>query len=191
MVQKHVPDIAVFVDGLNDAERGQDNKPAFSDVFAQSFEKLQDVGRQSPARYSRWSSLVETAYKKTPVERAVNYLKWRLRPEDMPTQERDMSPENACDCYINNVALIQTSCRRFDVTPLFVWQPIPGYKYDMKYHLFAAPDQYEHHGRVYAEMATRLSQHDLGTCEKYFLWCADIQDGETECLYVDSHHYTA
>jgi hypothetical protein len=90
--------------------------------------------------------------------------------------------------YQRNKALIEGVCRQFSVTPIFVWQPVPDYKYDMRYHLFTKPNTYRNHVAGYSEMAKLAGAGSLGT---NFLWCADIQEHEKECVYVDVHHYTA
>jgi len=72
----------------------------------------------------------------------------------------------------------------------FVWQPIPLYKYDLSYHLFAKADfgsnRFARYG--YAEAARRVESQPPGA---NFIWCADLQEGLKEPLYVDKVHYTA
>ena len=70
----------------------------------------------------------------------------------------------------------------------FAWQPVPTYKYDLAHHDFHS----EGFGRVaitrvgYPEMA-RVAQAGAGGAN--FVWCADIQEGRREELYLDLVHY--
>ena len=62
----------------------------------------------------------------------------------------------------------------------------------MKYHVFAHSKSrfnFEHYDRYgYPAMARLAGDGGLG---RNFLWCADIQEGETAGLYVDRCHYRA
>jgi hypothetical protein len=46
LFQGHVPDIAIFVDGLNDLPRGSDNKPAFNNQLAEVPSVSRDLARK-------------------------------------------------------------------------------------------------------------------------------------------------
>jgi len=84
--------------------------------------------------------------------------------------------------------MIEQLCSQFGVGPVFVWQPAPGYKYDTKYHLFARPEADAAIHDYYDTMRELLQQEPQ---KPDFLWCADMQEGRTECLYCDHLHYTA
>jgi hypothetical protein len=73
---------------------------------------------------------------------------------------------------------------------VFVWQPIPLYKYDLRFHLFAASDFGSNYFARwgYRYMEERVRAQPPG---EDFLWCADIQESRAEPLYVDKVHYTA
>jgi hypothetical protein len=75
------------------------------------------------------------------------------------------------------------------VKTLFVWQPVPMYKYDTRYHPFAARrwGQYALVKYGYPEMAEFVRRNPPGD---NFLWCADMQEKLTEPLYVDATHYS-
>ncbi len=92
--------------------------------------------------------------------------------------------------YAANRRTIRAIAAAWGVRPLFVWQPIPTYRYDLRYHFFGDSDfginNYAAFG--YARMAERLRQEPAGTD---FLWLADLQQGVRQPLYVDRVHYTA
>jgi hypothetical protein len=89
--------------------------------------------------------------------------------------------------YLANKRMIEATAQQFNIRSVFVWQPIPYYKYDRRYHPFSgtsnghAQPGYEHMRRV-------VDSQDMGS---NFLWCADMQEGMQERLYVDSVHHTA
>jgi hypothetical protein len=66
----------------------------------------------------------------------------------------------------------------------------PTYKYDLRLHPFAA-DGFGELGRIrygYPLMAQKVKE---GAAGANFLWCADLQEGAKEGLYVDWVHYSA
>jgi hypothetical protein len=77
----------------------------------------------------------------------------------------------------------------YGVRALFVWQPVPTYRYDLRFHLFGEFDfeqnNYAHFG--YARLRERMG----ATFGEDFLWLADMQEPLREPLYVDQIHYTA
>ena len=86
--------------------------------------------------------------------------------------------------------MIELIANGYGVKPIFVWQPVSMYKYDQNSHLFA---KYGFGGHIhtaegYRAMETRKSQSDLGQA---LLWCADIQEGVKQPLYIDLTHYSA
>ena len=87
------------------------------------------------------------------------------------------------------MTLIQADAEAFHTQPIFVWQPVPTYKYDEQQHLFRAGGYGQHHssGLGYATMAKRVQVHPLGD---NFWWLADIQEKIEKPLYVDIVHYT-
>lgn len=92
--------------------------------------------------------------------------------------------------YLANRRLISAAAGAWGVRLLFVWQPVPTYRYDLRYHLFGDLDfekvSYSIFG--YPRMADLTRRQPLGPD---FLWAADLQDGVQQPLYVDLVHYTA
>ena len=80
--------------------------------------------------------------------------------------------------------MIDAVAATYSVKTLFVWQPAPGYKYDLTSHLFAgrAVGQYDVHRRIYPLVERLMRKNFFG---ENFIWAADIQEGVHECLYVD------
>jgi len=168
--QGHKPDLAIFVDGLNDLWFPRDS-PCFSQVAAAAFGK-------DPTYLVLRTLSISRIFRKVQKETLT------LKPIEAQEQVRPILQR-----YQSNVKLIESACRAFGTTAVFVWQPVPSYKYDTKYHLFyLSPKSYQSQAYGYPEME-RLYKN--GAFGPDFLWCADLQQDEKECLYVDGHHYTA
>lgn len=92
--------------------------------------------------------------------------------------------------YVANKRAIGAVAEAFTAAAAFVWHPVPTYKYDLRLHpfsktgwqgLFITRRGYE-----------RAAEHvRAGLWGKRLIWCADIQAGANEPLYVDRWHYTA
>ncbi len=93
------------------------------------------------------------------------------------------------DRYLQNKKIIESTSRFYDVTPVFVWQPAPAYKYEPRYHSFVANGLGVHtrHRYGYAALADMIRDRPL---EGNFLWLADIQEQSGESLYIDLIHYS-
>jgi len=169
------PDIAIFLDGLNE------------------FWQLEDTPHPWPTSNrslaeSTFSSLVGDL----PMTRAAGAVRRLFAGSRSPSQhEITATAMHVVDRYQRHERTIRSICRAFDVAPVFVWQPVPTYKYDLSYHLLMTDDQrqeYVFHNVGYAEMDRRERRGELGSD---FLWSADLQQDEKECVYVDACHYTA
>lgn len=189
-----VPDLAIFVDGLNDFYHAA-NEPLFTDRF------------RSLVQHETASSLKSLALA-TSLGRVVRGFGRKLAPsapaEEAAAQGLTDSPDGTgrpadggspmsvevVERYLANKRMIEAVAEPFGVTPIFVWQPVPTHEYDLQYHPFAVGG-FEGHGaseQGYAYMAERVEANPLSD---NFLWLAGIQKDEKQALYVDKVHYTA
>jgi len=92
--------------------------------------------------------------------------------------------------YGETKKLIEAVSAVYNIRTVFAWHPIPLYKYDLKYHLFAGEGfaDTSWSNDAYRHMAAYVQDHPLGN---NFIWCADVQEESREPLYVDRYHYTA
>lgn len=199
LMQGHVPQIAFFIDGINDSSQ-MNNRPAFSREMAGAFDTV--VGfdlSQSPATASATylQRLVEVGFVRLPIGRLVEYLKSHLpvfnRLQELAgggqvNEAESESLRQACETYFMNKLLIEQACQALGVLPVFVWQPAPGYKYELKHDLFAGQNKFERQGEFYRTMLEQLEQRPP---DPRFIWCADMQENAAECLYCDHLHYTS
>lgn len=180
-----VPHIAIFVDGLNDFY--YHDTPRFSNELAAVV-----AGNGSASRGASWSRFA--------LGRALGSVSARLR-----NQSADVSSSNASAAasqeaagdiverviarYLANKELIEAVAIAHRVSPVFIWQPVPTYKYDEHNHLFKG-DDYGRHER--SRVGYRVMKERMGAIppEQRFFWLADIQAELREPLYVDQVHYS-
>jgi hypothetical protein len=98
--------------------------------------------------------------------------------------------ESVIKRYLNNMLQIKAISNAYGIVPVFVWQPIPTYQYDLTNHIFN-PDRLGCH--INSKIGYPL-MHDLQAYQVLgdsFIWAADIQKDLKEPIYVDAFHYTA
>ena len=189
-----VPDLALFLDGLNEF--------AFPAGPAET-QRLKAVFAAGTDKTHRWGWI-----ESLPMTRLAHYSRRAVvsaASNRRRTDPRNTTPTAAFDDgkyhdpeiiagvikrYFANKTFIEAIAREYKTNAVFVWQPIPLYKYDLHYHLFATDDFgsnfFARYG--YRYMEERIKATPPGDD---FLWCADIQESLTEPLYVDKVHYTA
>jgi hypothetical protein len=196
--QGMLPRLAIFVDGLNEFYDLGD-MPGSTKFLSAAAE-----GRMPPG-----PSLLESL----PIYRAAASLERRLQgalylnlgghADDFDGWHSDvwkgaLNPAVAGPAiqrvmrrYQESTKTIEAVASAYHVSTVFVWQPVPAYKYDLKYHPFYQASRGWTHLTLlslgYPEMA-RSAQGLIP--DRNFLWCADIQEDSHERLYVDSIHYS-
>jgi len=201
LVSGFVPDMAIFVDGINEFYTVND-EPHFTNRLEQFFDSGQS------AICMEQTNLESKLLKKLPMTRAARSLKNRVgkiltgnsgttladKQEEVSFDEGIYNDEyiitSVVDRYLENKRLVEAMAAAYSIQPVFVWQPAPTYKYDLNYHLFTKggfnSHSYSRYGYQY--MAEFVKEKPLGD---NFLWCADMQEQLQEPLYVDKVHYSA
>ena len=189
LVSGVVPDVAVFVDGLNDFYN-RSGDPEYTERLRDFMARGGDVTSYSLA----------DALAALPIGRAAMWVRAGLSPpvarpmERGATGPRDALPvetaaERILTRYLENRRLIEAAARAFDVRVLSVWQPVPAYGYDLRYHAFRgeAYGVYPYLRAGYSRLAAQAAGRGLG---EDFAWCADIQQKLHQPLYLDQVHYS-
>jgi hypothetical protein len=184
------PDLAVFIDGLNDfffIEAG--DRPALTGSLESLVERKEHAG---PAPFA-------AVVNQLPVMKLL--ARWRLLPTPppvmlsgpqvasghLPAFDDPAVSDWVIRRYVANKMLIDGAAGAAGVRAVFVWQPVPTYKYDLTYHTFKGTFGRTEYARFgYPRMADYTRTHPLGP---NFVWCADIQEDLQELLYVDQVHY--
>ena len=200
LIAGHVPDAAIFIDGINEVWSFWDPKlldewkdePAFANLYRQCLnqstaEKVKAcIGELPSVRLIReWLGQFQNSEKES--EQSLRHL-------SAPT-EGDKSKFyryllKVLQRWLDNKEMIEAVGERFSVRTFFVWQPSPAFQYDLRYHPFLK-------GGTGWEMPTRMLYtlvEDLSKRNRIggnFLYYADMQAEKKEPLYVDRTHYTA
>ena len=177
LLEGGVPDIAVFVDGINEFAFNQPwLTPSLRAFMA------------TPVKKS-----VATLIQNLPVTRLIE--KWKARrdlakPEHVGHYNDRRYLDTNIERYLANRRLIQEVAAARGIKVLFVWQPTPLYAYDLGANAFRDFDfGFNNYSRFgYPLFEKKLRQQPLGND---FLWAAEIQRGSSEPLYVDQIHYSA
>ena len=100
--------------------------------------------------------------------------------------------QSVVERWLANKKMIESLAAAYGVRTIFVVQPIPLYKYDLRYHFFLHSDK-EFGGFIRAKYGYPLmgELHAQGKLGPDVLWLADMQQDKRENLYVDSVHYNA
>jgi hypothetical protein len=178
----HVPELAVFIDGLNDFYH-HDGNPLFT---------------ESLGRFVSGEIRKITFFSKLPVTRLFHALLGdngkgsSATPGGHPGNVRHDDPEvlgGVIARYFENKKIIEAVAASYGVKPVFVWQPVPTFNYDDSHHPFAGPDSERHMFSRYGYplMKSYTDDHAQGA---NFLWAADLQQDHRRPLYVDQVHYT-
>lgn len=109
------------------------------------------------------------------------------RDEDAGLSEEEAA-QSICQRYIRNRTMIDALAKANRIKAVFVWQPVPTYKFDLKLHPFADEGFGRHRlsGIGYQQMAL-LRQTNAPLPNDLSL--ADVQENAREPLYVDAVHY--
>ena len=179
-----VPQAAVFIDGMNDFFLA-DGQPSFAEGFRRFLDG--QVGSSNPLD-------------KLPMIKAFHRLQqyWHSKlPRPQPPQKQawtEADPailQGVVDRWMVNKKMIEVTAAAFGVRPIFVWQPAPGYKYDLRYHFLSASGQLGHYPPTLSGYALVDRLHAKGQLGTDVLWLGDMQQDRQENLYVDAVHYNA
>lgn len=189
LISGYRPDLAIFIDGLNDFYFHQ-GQPKYNEYFEQ-LQQFVDEPLQS-FKFSV-SSIIE----KLPITRLARFFGDLIVKQQEPNKVVEYNDpvviDRVINRYLENKKMVEAIAETYAVTPIFVWQPVPNYKYDLKYDIFAVDgkidlDAHNYTQYGYLQMA---KINEEGTLGDDFFWCADMQETFQESLYVDKVHYTA
>jgi len=190
-----VPDIALFIDGVNDFYHNS-NEPLLTNRFREFVEH--------PVSSSINEIISTTSLSRVTRVFRDRFSRWLLKEEQSSEQFNEKAEANVnsrkfgdgksidlvIKRYLTNKKLIEAVSKSFGVKPIFVWQPSPTYHYDRRYHPFSEGGFGGHSLSQYGyqRIAELIEKNPFGD---NFMWCADIQKNEKIALYVDKMHYSA
>ena len=188
-----VPDIVVFLDGINDFHIYQD-EPQWTDVVRAVFTEHALHHHLAAGILEQLRGLALAM----PMGAFAQKLRFLMTPEEtvhaapkLAVGMDESSLENVVMRYLRTKEIEQSLARSFGVESVFVWQPTPEYKYNAAQYHFLKPSDFWDNNRSrlgYALAAKIFGERKMGD---NFVWLADIQENRTDNLYVDAMHYTA
>jgi hypothetical protein len=180
-----IPHMAIFVDGLNDLSLF-DGTPDHT----QELKSFMKEGDAYPTRQMirRLPVVKAVASFTKSAETKKSAMRESFKHSSSDQQSKVL--QNVLERYRANKRMIEAISREFNIVPVFVWQPVPVYKYDARYNIFG---QFDYAGGLpalqpgYNLMAKTAESQDLG---RNFIWAADVQENLQKPLYVDAVHYS-
>jgi hypothetical protein len=177
------PDLAIFVDGMSEFFNQSDPPPWTLTATRAVSDRLAHPWRTALNTLALVRLRTQLVTRRVPLATLAGVqADHRFAPSDDPAMHN-----RVIDRYVSNKRITEALAAAYGVEATFVWQPTPTYRYDLRHHLFKG--DFGHHqssGHGYPRMAEFVRDQPLG---ENFLWCADIQEGVKEMLYVDSVHY--
>ncbi len=176
----HKPDVAVFLDGLNEYFHVKD-EPGFSGQIGTLFENSTSVP-------FHLRSLAD----QLPVVRVLRERWFRPGANERTETEEELQRKDILESiqqrYLANIVNIEAVAAANTVKALFIWQPVPSYKYKGAHPYELAG--WRGHGRSrygYRMMADYVARNKMPSA---FVWLADMQEGLPGMLYIDLVHYS-
>lgn len=193
LAEGRVPHVVIFLDGLNEFFFVGD-EPPFSDVLRHLFEAIRN-------EHGRPQLLVRELIQTLPIVQAVRDspgssggggLSWSpVRGMGVKLkQEADYDDpviiEKAIARYRRNKTMVEAVAKAYGVMPVFIWHAVPMYASNLS----GEPHNFGGHTFSkfgYPRMAGLVRN---GEWPGNFGWCAEVQQGVTGPLYVDSVHFS-
>jgi len=177
------PDLVVFLDGLNEFYWPEGPPPPLTVHWTQRVQEALAHPFRGAVQSLPVMRLIE-AWRSRGAVAVFGRDVWVDQPAAVLQQESD----RVLDRYLGNKAAIEARAAAADIPVVMVWQPVPTYGYDLRHHVFDGsfgPHELTRTG--YPRMRERLRKDPAG---ENFFWCAEIQRGLAELLYVDKVHYS-
>jgi hypothetical protein len=182
----HHPTAAVFIDGYNDSDNGDD-----AQQFASDFSRLFAM-QQGEAGFI--ATATGTLAITTSLGRSVRRIAERWTDDTHPGEsEQAARGRKAANRWATSVKLVEAGAREAGIVPLVVVQPVRAYRYDLSSHpmkKYVNDDPWLAAGRAFYEEIDARRKDDRALRE--VLWLGDAQVGEDQSsVYVDGGHYSA
>jgi hypothetical protein len=178
----HVPNIAIFFDGINDGSSWHEDEWLYGKMLAERIDQ------------SEWSKAISLAAD-FPLLSVTKNLIGVVVPESGP----QISPKDVASLvianYQTNQRIIRALCSLYGTKPVFIWQPTPIYKYDLSRHFMAGDKKYGYFLKMSAApraIATYQEVERLAANNSFgdgFVFMADIAEDKDRNRYVDANHY--
>ncbi len=185
LVDGNIPNIAIFIDGLNDFVYPK-NEPAYAEVFQKYFS-----GELTSTKFLASELVIRLPFVKLLQQQVLPLLKpSNNTPGNLSLKKDDEMIEKVIMRYIQNKKMIESISRENKISSIFVIQPIPVYKQNLRLPKIDEDSFRNINTAKYGY--ERLSQIKKNVVfGDNFVWLADIQEQYDGEIYVDKVHYSA
>jgi len=179
----HAPGAVVFIDGINEGATDDDTH-ALSAEVQRLFENRQGM--------APWSSSAMLFLHHTAIGRLAQRITRASRtrpPVAVSPAEQRRTADLQARRWLSSKRMIAAAARAQGITPVFVIQPGPYYRFDLSTHPFKERiESSDPAGPFYRSLEACRMDPTMGDV----VWLADIQEGRSgRDLYLDDVHYTA
>ncbi|WP_027186527.1 hypothetical protein [Desulfovibrio inopinatus] len=197
----YTPDLALFLDGLNDSIK-VDLETATSTLYKELLrerssqqKELSEFQLQSKTRWIRLKLFLLSLPVTRLLEKGMDLLS-PAEVDDAVHHRQKYTAYSSTDIdkivhrILTNYQQIVLLADHYGVTPFFVVQPVPAYKYDLRYHqgMVYGLGLNEAVKDVYPQLLPALKNSSFA---KNTIDLSAIQEGSTKNHYIDEAHYTA
>jgi len=173
----HKPDLAIFIDGLNDFFHYDDN-PEYTDQMSLLFAKDTKV-------------ILKEALDLIPLKKLISFSWLNNKNNSSIIIEKD---EKFIDFvllrYLNNKKIIESVAKNFDINTVFVWQPVPVYSYDLSKHPFVNKNNLNNYTQIKFGYESFFDTWNKTGISNNFVWCANEGLKVSSRAYIDLVHYS-
>lgn len=174
------PDIAIFIDGLNDFVFFED-QPAYSQIVDKLFS-----GDYNQTDYHLLELIKQQPLSKLLNELIVIPIKSKARKQAIEKNYSNPQASNTViDRYLKTKHLTEIVAEAYDVKTVFVIQPVPVYNSKIQPSVNLENLNYVKYG--YLKLSGLHKDQQL---DNNILWAADLQEQFDEVLFVDNIHYS-
>ncbi|MCE5273072.1 SGNH/GDSL hydrolase family protein [bacterium] len=189
LLEGKVPQMAVFIDGLNEFSHPDDvpNYTRSLENHLRAIAHFKPDYKSKSVFFREMFPLADIIF--TQISRLFQ------RNASVPEENFSHSADSVLcgqiiQRYLQNKKMTEAVASGYGVKARFVWQPIPVYMYDKRNWVFPLDATSKRVLDLTASgyvMMSRLTK--LNPPGGHFFWCADIQAGSKENLYIDIVHY--
>ena len=177
-------DSAIFIDGLNDLWHSN-RTPILTGHLEDSLLEKRSIFHEEMFIDFKISRFMRG------IIRRIDSIRSDFK--SLPTKHKSSHEEmmlHSINRFIKNVLCIQGIGNAFDMPIYNVLQPVPSYKYDLRYHLFVAHDEPDFQHHIFLEKGFPILEQRFKSLKNdHLINLSHIQHDLKQNLYVDTLHY--
>jgi hypothetical protein len=178
----YVPNVAIFIDGLNECSTWHEDGWFYGELIAKWIDQ------------SEWGKAISVVADLPLLRLVETHADLAFEKPSAQTAPSDAASFVIAN-YEKNQRIIRNLCGLYGTKPVFVWQPIAIYKYDLNHHFMAGDKKYGYFRNLpgssravatYKQVESLAATHSFGDG---FLFLGNIAEDQDRNRYVDVNHY--